>query len=201
MLMKCLVLCLCLHLYIQVQAQQFKKNEVTIGYGAGYFFDSTDFKMTSPDAICGPCNVNVAYTRRVTKHLSFSVLFARHRFEHNRNSGADALKPNTIIERSTEAWGISAGYAVVSDKMPVRIKVGFARSSGSKLNFYGYHWITHEPIWEGVGYKKRSLSIGASIGHPIVWRFFGELNGEYFRVNTDLDPSQFYLSYRIGFKF
>jgi len=200
MLMKCLVLCLCLHLYIQVQAQQFKKNEVAIGYGAGYFFDSSAFKFTDFNGLLYSCAM--AYTRRLNTRLSAGLSFSRQAFDYaDHFTKPEDYKPNALIYRDVWHWGLNGSYSITSGLVPIRIKAGITRSAGYKIIFYGYNWITGEPERGGPGYTKMGVSIGASIGHPIVWRFFGELNGEYFRVNTDLDPSQFYLSYRIGFKF
>lgn len=199
--MRYLILALCLFSNIQANAQSFKKNEVVIGYGAGYFFDSTAFKISNIDGVFDSYNISLAYTRHLNKRISIGMLFARYQFHYSLNSLPADIKPNTILGRSTEVWGISAGYAITKGVIPIRVKAGFARTSGFKLNFYGYHWLTYEPILEGPGYKNLSASISASIGHPIIWRFFGELEGQYLRVNTDVEPSQFYLSYRIGFKF
>ncbi|HND87455.1 MAG TPA: hypothetical protein PK971_03955 [Saprospiraceae bacterium] len=141
----------------------------------------------------------MAYTRRISKRFSLRLLYSHHQF--NYHSDLAFRIPETTYYRYAWRWGISAGYSIATGSVPIRITAGLARCSGAKLIFYGFSPYTGEPKLDGPGYTKLGGSLGISIGHPIVWRFFGELEGEYLRVNTDLDPAQLYLSYRIGFKF
>ncbi|MFN0216082.1 MAG: hypothetical protein ACKVT2_17620, partial [Saprospiraceae bacterium] len=69
-----------------------------------------------------------------------------------------------------------------------------------------YYTAIHHGGWgEGYGggknYGKLGAKLGASIQHPILWRFFGELDCEYAHMFSGGDRNQLLLCYRIGFKF
>lgn len=199
--MKYLPIVVSLFIAFSVSAQSFKKNEVVIGYGGGYFFDETYFNLahyTGP--FRGPI---MGYTRRFTKRFSLRLVFSDQRFDYFEDLSFFDLTPNTTFLRFIERWGVSAGYSLTTGVVPVRVSAGLVRCSGAKVIFRKVNVFPFfsEAIVDGPGYTKLGGLLALSIGHPIVWRFFGELEGEYLRVNTDIDPAQFYLSYRIGFKF
>ncbi|MEQ1666470.1 MAG: hypothetical protein ABL927_13965 [Bdellovibrionales bacterium] len=182
-------------------AQKIFKNEVSLGYlNAGEFFDTSAFKI-SP--FTKGKNISLNYTRLFGKKLSVGLSYTQCAF--NYLPTLKKLENNTIMWREQKTFSAAIGFGVSKWQISAKAKAGFRYNIvGSKAE----HYFTslHSGGWlEGYGgsqaYGKLGAKLGASIQHPILWRFFGELDCEYARMFSGADRNQLLLSYRIGFKF
>jgi hypothetical protein len=89
--------------------------------------------------------------------------------------------------------------------MNLRAKTGIRYNLRGRQSKILYYRITSGGWSEAYGeiyyYSKIEPMFGASIAHPIIWRFFGELDCEYVHLFSGVDRNQMLLSYRIGFRF
>ena len=200
--MKKALLCLTfLSIALLCHAQKNLKNEVSLGYlNAGEFFDTSAFKI-SP--FTKGKNISLSYTRLFGKKLSVGLSYTQCAF--NYLPALKKLERNTIEWREQKTFSAAIGFGVSKWSVSAKVKAGIRYNFiGTKMEYYGSS--LHSGGWlEGYGagkdYGKLGAKLGASIQHPILWRFFGELDCEYARMFSGADRNQLLLSYRIGFKF
>jgi hypothetical protein len=184
-------------------AQKSTKNEFSIGYfSAGEYFDSSAFKLT--DFNKGK-HISLNYTRLFGKNFSVGLSYSRCVFYYIPTPYPDLFEDNTILWREQKTFAANLGIGVSKWSISAKAKAGIRYNIvGYKAEHYFYFggggsW--EEPVQGSVAYGKLGAKLGASISHPIIWRFFGELDCEYARMFTGADRNQLLLSYRIGFKF
>lgn len=182
-------------------AQKSFKNEVSLGYfSAGEFFDTSAFKV-SP--FTKGKNISLNYTRLWGNKLTVGLSYAQCTF--NYLPTLEKLESNTIEWREQKTFSADIGFRVSKWSFSAKAKTGIRYNlTGNKKEHYGS--TLHSGGWkEGHGgskdYGKLGAKLGASIQHPIIWRFFGELDCEYARMFSGGDRNQLLLSYRIGFRF
>jgi hypothetical protein len=186
---------------LMCHAQRHFKNEFSVGYfAAGEFFDATAFKLSK---FGRGKRISLEYTRHIDKRLTLGLIYSRCFFLY---VSPDILPPPLTIEtRYQKTLTANIGIGYTKWKMTARAKGGIRynlQGEQSKLIHAGIHsggW--GEAYGEIYGYSKIGSMLGASIVHPIVWRFFGEIDCEYVHLFSGVDRNQLLLSYRIGFKF
>lgn len=182
-------------------AQKNFKNELSLGYfTAGEFFDTSALK-TSP--FSKGKNFSLNYTRLLGQNLTVGVSYFQGSF--NYLPTLKKLENYTIMWRVQKTFSADLGYRVSKWSLSATAKAGVRYNMvGYKVEHYAS--VPHSGGWlEGKGgskaYGKFGAKLGASIQHPIIWRFFGELDCEYARMFSGGDRHQLLLSYRIGFRF
>ncbi|MBC7778387.1 MAG: hypothetical protein H7246_23345 [Phycisphaerae bacterium] len=200
--MKNILLCLTfLSTALLCHAQKNFKNEVSLGYfSAGEFFDSSAFKV-SP--FTKGKNISLRYTRLFGKKLSVGLSYTQCGFDYLPT--LKKLENNTIMWREQKTFSFDIGFGISKWQISAKAKAGFRYNM---VGFKAEHYSSslHSGGWvEGYGgskdYGKLGAKLGASIQHPILWRFFGELDCEYAKMFSGGDRNQLLLSYRVGFKF
>ncbi|HLP92433.1 MAG TPA: hypothetical protein VK168_00245 [Saprospiraceae bacterium] len=199
--MKNLLLCLAfLTTAYFCQAQKPSNNELGLGFFvAGEFFDTSAFKV-SP--ISGK-NFSLTYTRLFDKKLTVGVNFTKCGFHYLPT--LKKIEDNSIFWRVQKTFSADLGYRISKWSISATAKAGIRYNMvGYKVEHYAS--LPHSGGWlEGIGgskeYGKIGAKLGAAIQHPIIWRFFGELDCEYARMFSGGDRNQLLLSYRIGFRF
>ncbi len=178
-------------------AQKCPKNELSVGFPGGYFFDSTAFKMLQYKS-----DLAYTYTRNLTSSISVSATYASYFFKYV--SLAKRLPDNTIIKREIQRVSLSGTgvYNLPAGWFQFRFKGGLNYCWGAKLNHYNYFPFPFgEPVWRSASYNKMGLITGLGIEHKIVWGLFGGFNADYVRMFKGIDPNQLYLSYSLGYRF
>lgn len=187
-------------------AQKTFKNEVSLGYySAGEFFDTSAFKISSFSEGRSP---SICYTRLFHKNLSVGLSYTRCYFNYLPTNPAHypkRLKDNTIRYREQQTISTNLGYEISKGPIYIKAKAGIRYNlegfKSEHLFYYGSVGFWEEPVSGYQAYGKFGAKLGASIQHPIIWRFFGELDCEYAKMFSGGDQTQMLLSYRIGFKF
>ena len=183
-------------------AQKNFKNQVSLGYfSAGEFFDTSAFKVST---FTRGKNISINYTRLFGKNLIFGLGYTRCFFRYIPMPLPEIWPDNFIVWRSQKTLTANVGYEFSKWSLCARAKAGL-RYNLKGLKSEHYSQTSASWGWESRGgvdeYGKIGVSIGASIQHPIIWRFFGELDCEYAKMFSGADRNQLLLSYRIGFKF
>lgn len=186
-----------LGLTVYCQAQKWPKNEVSVGYAAGYFFDTTEFKLTAFEK---GRHLTLAYTRNLTPKVSISANFANYFFAYV--GIGEIHQDNTVLHRLVRRASLSGLYNLPTGLFHFRLKAGLNYCWGYKLiHYYYFPPNIGEPVSEGVSYKKWGVVTGLGIEHKIVWGLFGSINADYVRMFKGIDPNQLYLSYALGYRF
>ena len=183
-------------------AQNSPKNEFSFGYfSAGEFFDNTKFDFSR--FVRGKA-FSLAYTREIGKKRSIGISYGSSAFYYISDL-PQPFENNTVLWREQNTLSANIGYGIPIGLIMARTKAGLRYNIvGGKMVHYKYFggggpW--QEPVWGGEPYAKLGGIIGISARHPIVWRFFGELDCEYARMFSGADQNQLILSYRLGFRF
>ncbi|MBN8679192.1 MAG: hypothetical protein J0M29_13265 [Chitinophagales bacterium] len=200
--MKNLLLCLAfLTTAFLSQAQKPFNNELSLGYfTGGEFFDTSAFSI-SP--FTKGKNISLNYTRLLGKNLSVGLNYIQCGFDYLPR--LKKLENNTIMWRVQKTFSADLGYRISKWSISATAKAGIRYNMiGYKVEHYAS--VPHSNGWrEGIGgskeYGKIGAKLGAALQHPIIWRFFGELDCEYARMFSGGDRNQLLLSYRIGFRF
>lgn len=202
--MKNILLCLTfLSMTSLCPAQKSHKNEASLGYfSAGEFFDTTAFKLSSFNS---GKNISLLYMRVLDNNLSIGLSYTRSYFHYLPTDWPSRFENNTIMWREQKTITSEIGYRFSKGSISARAKTGIRYNAvGYKVEHYYYfsgggNW--WEPYGGSKSYGKLGAKLGASLQHPIIWRFFGELDCEYARMFAGADRNQLLLSYRVGFKF
>ena len=182
-------------------AQRQFKNEFSLGYfAAGEFFDASAFKFSKFN---GGRNISLSYKRHFKKKFTLGLTYSDCFFLYvPLIIPPPPLKIETRFQQTLTA-NLGIGYTIW--KMMVRAKTGIRYNRRGQQSKVIYYRITSGGWSEGYGeiydYSKIGPMFGASIAHPIIWRFFGELDCEYVHLFSGVDRNQMLLSYRIGFRF
>jgi len=183
-------------------AQKSSKNEFSLGYfSAGEFFDNTKFDFSR--FVRGRA-ISLAYTREIGKKRSIGISYGSCTFNYFPDT-PQPFEDNTVLGREQNTLSVNFGYGIPIGPILARAKAGLRYNMvGGKMVHYRYinggaSW--HTIVWGHEAYSKLGAKIGASMRHPIVWRFFGELDCEYARMFSGADRNQLILSYRLGFRF
>lgn len=201
--MKNILLCFTfLSMALLCHAQKTFKNEVSLGYfNAGEFFDTSAFNIST---FTRGKNISINYTRLFGKNLTVGLTYARCYFRYLPTPTPEILQPNSIGSRYQKTLTANIGYEFSKWSLSARAKAGL-RYNLKGLKSEHYSQTPASWGWESRGgideYGKIGVSLGVSIQHPIIWRFFGELDCEYAKMFSGADRNQLLLSYRIGFKF
>ncbi len=182
-------------------AQRQFKNEFSLGYfAAGEFFDASPFKFSKFN---GGRNISLSYKRHFKKKFTLGLTYSGCSFIYV--PPVIPPPPLKVFNRFQQTLTANFGIGYTIWKMNLRAKTGIRynlRGQQSKMIRYGIH---AQGWGEGYGeiyeYSKIGPMVGASIAHPIIWRFFGELDCEYVHLFSGVDRNQMLLSYRIGFRF
>jgi hypothetical protein len=185
-------------------AQKNPKNEFSAGYfTTGYFFDSTDWVISN--FIRGEA-VNLNYLRRINKHLNLNFNHSYISFDYFPIPYDKPFPNNSVIARGFNFSNIALGYRFTKWGLGLTAKAGLSyRYRVFKLVHYGYNpysaWV--EPLGVYFGTSSLGATLGFSLSHPILWRFFGEFDCSYGRMFSKykVDPNQLLLVYRLGFRF
>ncbi len=182
-------------------AQKSPKNEFSFGYfSAGEFFDNTKFDFSR--FVRGKA-FSLAYTREIGKKRSVGISYRNSTFYYLSDL-PQPFEDNTVLWREQNTLSANFGYGIPIGPIMARAKAGL------RYNLMGYRLMHYHygGGFTGLGsvlgdesYTKMGGIIGASVRHPIVWRFFGELDCEYARMFSGADKNQLILSYRLGFRF
>jgi hypothetical protein len=182
-------------------AQRQFKNEFSVGYfAAGEFFDASAFKFSKFN---GGRSISLSYKRHFKKKYTIGLTYSRCSFQYVPLGTLPT--PLKVFNRYQQTFTANLGIGYTIWKMNLRAKTGIRynrRGEQSKMIRYGIHsggW--GEAYGEIYEYSKIGPMVGASIAHPIIWRFFGELDCEYVHLFSGVDRNQMLLSYRIGFRF
>lgn len=183
-------------------AQKLHRHEITIGYYGGYFFHETPFRFQNLRA--NKRIPTITYLFRLNKSLNMGIFYGVHDLGGEKIDGNNIGNfPNTVIGRSIRHYAINGGYTIKSKYINMSLSPGLNYRTGFKVKFlYQYNhgtWV--ENFFEYKDYKDIGLSIGISVRHPIVRRFFGELTVSYVRFFSDFDKNLLMPGYRIGFRF
>jgi hypothetical protein len=188
---------------IYCHAQKSTKNEFSIGYfSAGEFFDSSTIKVTSFNR---GKHISLNYTRLFGKNLSVGLSYTRCVFCYIPTPYPAQFEDNTILWREQKTFAANLDMGVSKWSITAKAKAGIRYNMvGYKAEHYFYFgggggW--KEAVQGSVDYGKLGAKLGASVQHPIIWRFFGELDCEYARMFSGADRNQLLLTYRVGFKF
>jgi hypothetical protein len=186
------------------RAQKTSKNEFSVGYfTAGYFFDSTSVKISK--FVRGK-NITLSYTRSLNKHLFLNATYVRWFSSYVPKPEPEFLAENSIITRYLKMVSGSIGYRISKWGMSAKAKAGVSyRFAFEKAVHFTYfnsgNW--NEPREGFYAFKSVGTTLGLTVSHPIVWRFFGEFDCEYARIfsKEKVDQNQLLLSYRVGIRF
>jgi hypothetical protein len=182
-------------------AQKHFKNEFSVGYFAtGYFFDATPLTVSKFNR---GKSISLNYKRNLPQNFTLSLTYHRCFFQY---VPAVVVPPDsTIIQRYLRMLSANLGYGYTKWGLTAQVKTGL------RYNIRGYQGKhirsrVHSKGWgesygEIYGYRKIVGILGASIVHPIFWRFFGELDCEYAHFFSGVDRRQLLLSYRVGIRF
>jgi hypothetical protein len=197
--MKHIILLAILGLATICNAQKLHRHEITIGYYGGYFFDEIPFRVQN-------LRVNkriptITYMYHINKSFNMSVFYGIHDLAGERIRGIDII--NKVIGRNTRHYALNGGYILKLKTLNMNFSTGLNYRTGYKGKFlYLYNhgtWV--EGYTEYKDYKDLGLSVGVSLQHPIIRRFFGELTMSYVRYFSDFDKNLLMPGYRIGFRF
>jgi len=182
-------------------AQRQFKNEFSVGYfAAGEFFDASAFKFSK---FTRGRNISINYKRYFNKKYTLGLTYSSCFFPYvSPGTLPTPLEVETRFQQTLTAnFGI--GYTIW--KMNLRAKTGIRYNLRGRQSKIIYYRITSGGWSEAYGeiydYSKIGPMVGGSIAHPIIWRFFGELDCEYVHLFSGVDRNQMLLSYRIGFRF
>jgi hypothetical protein len=102
-----------------------------------------------------------------------------------------------LFEDNTILWREQKTFAANLDMRVSKWSINAKAKAGVRYNMVGYkaeHYFYFgsggswkEPVQGSVGYGKLGAKLGASVQHPIIWRFFGELDCEYARMFSGAD--------------
>jgi len=201
--MKKLLLLLFLVTVLSAHAQKNLKNEVSIGYfTASEFFDTSAFAFSKFEK---GRNFSLKYNRIISPTLSIGITYASCFFRYKEPPYPQFLKDNTIRARFLQVYSLNLGYGVSKKAFTARVKGGLKYYAYGEKEVHFFYFSGGGGWWEPVGaiyiYPNLGAILGASLSHPIIWRFFGELDCEYTRMFANFDRNQLFLSYRIGFRF
>ena len=198
--MKIFLSFLFLGMAVSCHAQKIKRHELAVGWYGGCFFDNKET----------PCKFQafghfptITYNYVLSKKTSIGALYGMQQFGYYEK-GYDWLNnKNRTLIRSIRRFSINVGYDVSTKPVVLRVRSGVMYNNGVKLkHLYSYdHGPWLEVYQDGIKYNDLGVTFGLSIQHQIVWRFFGEVSGDYLQMFSGVDKQQLLLSYRIGFKF
>ena len=117
--------------------------------------------------------------------------------------GLQTMNHGSGFEFTNHGSGLGFGYTKWG--LTARAKAGIRYNIRGE-HFEHFYALVHSHGWGEAygalyGYGKIGPMLGASIQHPIFWRFFGEMDCEYAHLFSGVDRNQLLLSYRIGFRF
>lgn len=183
-------------------AQKLHRHEITVGYYGGYYFDETPFRFQN-------LKVNkriptLTYLFRLDKSFHLGVLYGRHDINGEKIDVSNINDfENAVLGRISKHYVIYGGYRRELKYVNANITTGLNYRTGFKSKFlYQYNhgnWV--ESYFEYKDYKDIGVSLGFTLQHPIVKRFFGELSINYIRYFSDFDKNLLMPGYRIGFRF
>lgn len=182
-------------------AQKQFKNDFSAGYlTVGEFFDATALKVST---FHRGKNISLKYTRHIKKKFIIGVIYNRCYFQYVPPANLPA--PLTIESRyqKTLTANLGLGYTkwglIAHVKTGLRFNIRGNQSKFIRASVHSQGW--GEAYGEIYEYSKIGPTLGASIAHPIFWRFFGEIDCEYAHLFSGVDRNQLLLFYRIGFRF
>ncbi len=186
-----------------VQAQKKLKNEVSLGYfTAAEFFDTSAFAFSTFDK---GRNFSLKYNRIINPKLSIGATYSNCFFRYKEPPYPQFLKDNTIRFRFLQMYSLNAAYSVFNKVFTVRVKGGLKHYAYGEKRVHFFYINGGGVWWEPIGaiyeYPNFGVNLGAALTHPIIWRFFGEIDCTYSRMFAEFDKNQLFLSYRIGLKF
>lgn len=183
-------------------AQKLHRHEITIGYYGGYFFDETPFRIQ--DIRPNKRLPTITYSYYLNKQLKLRFLYGVHDFGYLKGDYSEFFTmTNFVFGRTSRNYQLSVSKLLNNNSLGISPEIGLNYRTGFKGKFL--YRINHgtwvESFSEYKDYKDFGLSVGISIRHPIVRRFFGELTVNYVRYFSSFDKNLLMPGYRIGFRF
>jgi hypothetical protein len=204
--MRKLIVCALLSLPFICFSQKKYKNEFSIRQSVGYFFDSTRL-IASHWTEGNSLTIGFQYRRLISSKWSIRGCYSESSFRYfNRDSKYSSLKFHSILRRTITRYTIDMGYLYSIKNFNVNLNSGLTYHRGDRLDYLygGYHSSGFFEVFGLIDeYNDLGIVLGANLKHPIVWRFFGELEAQYHKMfdRGDGDSNQLYLSYGLGFRF